>query len=52
LICYLRPKKDWHYRYSSYETAMMIETWLTAYCKWMKTGNWSFSEAGIWDHMI
>lgn len=52
LICYLRPKKDWHYSYSSYEVAMMIETWLTAYCKWKKTGNWSFSEAGIWDHII
>ncbi len=52
LICYLRPKKDWHHSYSSYETAMMVETWLTSYCKWKKTGKWDFPEAGFWDHMI
>jgi hypothetical protein len=52
LICYLRPKKDWHFSYSSYEAAQMIETWLTAYCRWTKTNNWDFPEAGFWDHLI
>ncbi|MHA2226879.1 MAG: hypothetical protein ACXAC8_16820 [Candidatus Hodarchaeales archaeon] len=51
-ICYLRPKKDWHYSLSSYEAAVMIESWLTTYCHWKKTGQWDWPEAGIFDHLF
>jgi len=51
-ICYLRPKKDWHYSFSSYEAATMIETWLSAYCRWSKTGVWDYPEAGFFDHLF
>ncbi len=51
-ICYLRPKKDWHYSYSSYEAASMIETWLSTYCHWTKTGVWDWPEAGFLDHIF
>lgn len=50
-ICYLRPKKDWHLMMTSYEAAKMIETWLSTFCRWTKTGIWDFPEAGIWDHL-
>lgn len=52
LICYLRPKKDWHPSYTSFEAAKMIENWLTTYCRWTKTQNWDFPEAGFWDHFF
>ncbi len=52
LICYLRPKKDWHLSYTSYETAQMVEVWLKTYCRWIKTGSWDFPEAGFWDHLL
>jgi hypothetical protein len=51
-ICYLRPKKDWHYSYSSYEAAVMIETWLSTYCRWSKSGLWDWPEAGFFDHLF
>ncbi len=44
-ICYLRPKKDWHYSYTSYDAAMMIQTWIYAYCHWLKTGIWDWEQA-------
>lgn len=52
LICYLRPKKDWDFTYTSYEAAKMIETWLATYCRWQKTGKWDFPEAKFWDHIF
>ena len=51
-ICYLRPKKDWHYSYSSFEAVSMIETWLSAYCHWTKTKKWNWPEAGFFDHLF
>ncbi|MFX0052764.1 MAG: hypothetical protein ACFE8U_15910 [Candidatus Hermodarchaeota archaeon] len=51
-ICYLRPKKDWHYSYTSYETSAMIEIWLATYCHWTKTGIWDWPEAGFLDHLF
>lgn len=46
-ICYLRPHKDWHYSYTSYDAAIMVQTWIYAYCKWMKTRRkkWDWKEA-------
>lgn len=44
-ICYLRPNKDWHYRMTAYDAAMMIQTWIWAYCRWRKTGKWDWREA-------
>jgi hypothetical protein len=52
LICYLRPKKDWDFTYTSYEAAKLIETWLITYCRWLKTGNWDYPVAGFWDHLF
>lgn len=51
-ICYLRPKKDWHFHYTSFEASTIIETWIVAYCKWKLTGNWDWPEAGFFDHLI
>lgn len=44
-ICYLRPRKDWHFTYTAYDAAIMIQTWIWAYCKWRKTGDWDWREA-------
>jgi ubiquitin-protein ligase len=44
-ICYLRPQKDWHYSYTAYDAAIMIQTWIWAYCRWRKTGSWDWREA-------
>jgi ubiquitin-protein ligase len=43
-ICYLRPLKDWHYTHTAYDAAIMIQTWVWAYCKWRKTGIWDWEE--------
>ncbi|MHA1971909.1 MAG: hypothetical protein ACTSW1_02880 [Candidatus Hodarchaeales archaeon] len=52
LICYLRPKKDWHFKYTSYEASKLIEIWLSTYCIWKKTGKWNWEEAGFLDHLF
>ena len=44
-ICYLRPQKDWHFSYTAYDAAIMIQTWIWAYCRWLKTGKWDWKEA-------
>ena len=51
-ICYLRPKKDWQLNYTSYEAALLIESWLSTYCYWLKTNEWDWPEAGILDHIL
>lgn len=51
-ICYNRPKKDWHFSYSSYEACLMIESWITTYCRWIKTQIWDWPEAGMLDHLF
>ncbi len=51
-ICYLRPKKDWNLSFSSYEAAILIESWLSTYCRWTKTGVWDWPEAGFFDHVL
>ncbi len=44
-ICYLRPYVDWHFSYTSYDAAIMIQTWIWSYCRWRKTGIWHWEEA-------
>jgi len=44
-ICYLRPQKDWHYSFTAYDAAIMIQTWIWAYCRWRKIGIWDWKEA-------
>ena len=51
-ICFLRPKKDWQLNYTSYEAALLIEGWLSTYCRWTKTSIWDWPAAGIIDHLF
>ncbi len=44
-ICYLRPQKDWHFTFTSYDAAILIQTWIWAYCRWRKVGIWDWKEA-------
>jgi len=44
-ICYLRPQKDWHFSFTAYDAALMIQTWIWAYCRWRKVGVWAWEEA-------
>ncbi|PWI47377.1 hypothetical protein CEE45_11790 [Candidatus Heimdallarchaeota archaeon B3_Heim] len=44
-ICYLRPQKDWHFTFTAYDAAIMIQTWIWAYCRWIKVGIWDWKEA-------
>ena len=44
-ICYLRPQKDWHFSYTAYDAALMIQTWIWAYCRFRKVGIWAWEEA-------
>ena len=46
-ICYLRPMKDWHYTYTAYDAAILIQTWIWAYCRWRKVGVWAWDEAKV-----
>ena len=43
-ICYIDPA-EWSYRYTSYDAAVMIKSWVYAYSNWKRTGNWDWEEA-------
>lgn len=43
-ICYIHPS-DWSYSNTSYDVAIMIQTWIWAYCKWLTTGDWDWETA-------
>ena len=43
-ICYIDPD-EWSYRYTSYDAAVMIKSWIYAYSNWENTGNWDWEEA-------
>lgn len=43
MICFIDPD-DWSSRLTSYDAAVMIKTWVYAYCNWVKTGNWTWDE--------
>lgn len=43
-ICYIDPD-EWSSNYTSYDAAVMIKSWVYAYCNWKSTGEWDWSEA-------
>lgn len=50
-ICYHLPR-EWSYSYTSYDVAIMVQTWIYAYCVWEATGYWDWLQAGVIDHMF
>ena len=50
-ICYM-GNRNWDPNYTSYDVAAMVKTWIFAYCKWERTGNWGWNEAGFLDYML
>jgi hypothetical protein len=42
-ICYLRPE-DWSSNYTSYDVAQMIKSWIYAYSKWKRNGEWAWEQ--------
>lgn len=43
-ICYIDPD-EWSSAYTSYDAAVMIKSWVYAYCNWQDTGEWDWPEA-------
>jgi hypothetical protein len=43
-ICYLEPE-NWYPWYTSYDAAVMIKSWVYAYCNWVNNGVWDWEEA-------
>lgn len=43
-ICYIKPDR-WSPDYTTYDAAIMIQTWIWAYCNWLESGNWDWEEA-------
>jgi len=41
-MCYLMPAIDWNDSLTSYDVAIMIQTWIYAYCNWIKTKAWDW----------
>jgi ubiquitin-protein ligase len=50
-ICYILPSQ-WKYTYTSYDVAIMVQTWIYAYCVWLEKGYWDWKQAGIIDHIF
>lgn len=43
MICYIDPD-DWRPDLTSYDAAIMIQTWVFAYCNWIEHGTWDWDE--------
>jgi ubiquitin-protein ligase len=43
-ICYLKADEDWSNDFTSYEVALMVKSWIYAYCKWERKGIWGWAE--------
>ena len=43
MICYIDPD-EWHPNLTSYDAAVMIKTWVYAYCNWKRRGEWTWDE--------
>jgi hypothetical protein len=41
-MCYNNPSIDWKPSYTSYDVAIMIQSWIYAYCKWIENGIWDW----------
>ena len=50
-ICYIKPAR-WSSDLTSYDAAVMIQTWVYAYCHYKKTGNWGWEGVGFWGHLL
>ena len=50
-ICFIKPPR-WESNWTSYDVAGMIKSWIFAYCKWKKTGEWGWDEVGLVGHFI
>ena len=42
-ICFIEPS-EWRDNYTTYDTAMMISTWVWSYCRWLDTGVWDWDQ--------
>ena len=42
-ICYIEPD-NWYPWYTSYDAAVMIKSWVYAYCNWVDAGVWDWEE--------
>ena len=43
MVCYIDPE-DWSPNLTSYDAAVMVKTWIFAYCNWVETGRWAWDE--------
>lgn len=43
MICFIDPD-DWRPSLTSYDAAIMIQTWVFAYCNWIENGVWDWDE--------
>lgn len=50
-ICYM-GNRNWDPSYTSYDVAVMVKSWIFAYCRWEKTDNWGWNEAGLIDYLL
>jgi hypothetical protein len=41
-MCYNNPSLDWKSSFTSYDVAIMIQSWIYAYCKWKESGKWDW----------
>ena len=47
-ICYLDPDQ-WSPEFTSFDVAIMIQTWIYAYCSWRSTGKWDWQQSIVAD---
>ena len=50
-ICFIKPS-NWTDNLTSYDAAVMIKTWVFAYCNYKKHGNWEWDEEGFLGHLL
>lgn len=50
-ICFIKPSK-WSSNLTSYDAAVMIKTWVFAYCNYKRDGEWRWDEEGLVGHLL
>ena len=50
-ICFIKPS-NWSSNLTSYDAAVMIKTWVYAYCNYKKNGSWDWDEEGFLGHLL
>lgn len=43
MVCFIDPD-DWSPDLTSYDAAVMVKTWIYAYCNWVRHDEWSWDE--------